>query len=115
MVARLLPMVAQVRDMTRRFLGMFDGMYRGWVWFLMIGLLFVLGYRFSGPVAAVSLILAHLLVCLSLWWVVHLSDGRSAAADGRPGPRHDAPVPGYVRRHVSRLGVVPDDRFALCA
>jgi len=75
-VATLLPLVAEVRELTRRFLNMFDGQYRGWVWFLMIGLLTVIGFRFSGVLAAGALILAQLLISLSWWWVVQPSGGK---------------------------------------
>ncbi len=76
MATSLLPLVPEMRDLARRFLGMFDGRYRGWVWSLMIGLLLVLGFRFSGPLAAGALIIAQLLVGLSWWWIVQPSDGR---------------------------------------
>jgi endonuclease/exonuclease/phosphatase family metal-dependent hydrolase len=72
----LIPLIPEVRDLVRRFLGMFDGQYRGWIWSLMIGLLLVIGFRFSGPLAAIVLIAAQLLVSLSWWWVVQPSDGR---------------------------------------
>jgi endonuclease/exonuclease/phosphatase family metal-dependent hydrolase len=75
-VATLLPLVAPVRDLARRFLGMFDGQYRGWVWFLMIGLLLIIGFRFTGPLSAVALIAAQLLISLSWWWIIQPSDGR---------------------------------------
>ncbi len=75
-VVTLLPLVPEVRDLARRFLGMFDGQYRGWVWFLLSGLLIVIGFRFSGPMAAVMLIAAQLMVSLSWWWVVQPTDGR---------------------------------------
>ncbi len=75
-VATLLPLVAEVRELTRRFLNMFDGQYRGWVWFLMIGLLTVIGFRFSGVLAAGALVTAQLLISLSWWWVVQPSGGK---------------------------------------
>ncbi|HLY25835.1 MAG TPA: endonuclease/exonuclease/phosphatase family protein [Aggregatilineales bacterium] len=70
LVATLLPLLPPVREATRRFLGMFDGQFRGWVWVLFIGLLIVVGFRFNGALAAGTLILAQLLVSLSWWWVV---------------------------------------------
>lgn len=72
----LLPLVAQVRATARNFLGMFDGRYRGWVWYLTIALLLVIGFRFSGAVAAGMLIAAQFMISLSFWWVVQPSDGR---------------------------------------
>ena len=74
--ATLLPLVPQVRDMARRFLVIFDGPYRGWVWVLLSGLLVVLGFRLQGTAALVPLILAQLLIGLSWWWVVQPSAGR---------------------------------------
>ncbi len=76
MVATLLPVVPETRELARRFLGMFDGQYRGWVWSLLIGLLLVLGFRFSGPLAAFALIVAQLMVSLSWWWIIQPSDVR---------------------------------------
>jgi endonuclease/exonuclease/phosphatase family metal-dependent hydrolase len=75
-VATLLPLVPEMRDLARRFLGMFDGQYRGWVWFLLGALLTVIGFRFTGTLAAVMLIAAQLMVCLSFWWIVQPTDGR---------------------------------------
>ncbi|GAB4544686.1 MAG: hypothetical protein OHK0023_01840 [Anaerolineae bacterium] len=68
--ATLLPLIPTVRAGARTFVGMFDGRYRGWVWFLMIGLLFVIGYRFSGPVSVVALCAVQFLTTLLWWWVV---------------------------------------------
>ena len=75
-VATLLPLVPEVREWARRFLGMFDGQFRGWVWFLLVGLLIVIGFRFSGPLSAGALILAQLIVSLSWWWVIQPAAGR---------------------------------------
>ena len=76
MGATLLPLVAEVRNIARGFLSMFDGWYRGWVWFLLLGLLLVVGFRFEGPPAAGALIGAQFMTCLSFWWVAQPSDGR---------------------------------------
>src|SRR5664279_2626698 len=64
-VATLLPLVPEAREVARRFLGIFDGQFRGWVWYLLIGLLVVVGFRFSGLLAASALIVAQLMVTLS--------------------------------------------------
>jgi endonuclease/exonuclease/phosphatase family metal-dependent hydrolase len=69
-VATLLPLVGELRALARGFLAMFDGWYRGWVWFLLLALLVVVGFRFDGPFAAGLLIGAQFMVCLSFWWVV---------------------------------------------
>jgi endonuclease/exonuclease/phosphatase family metal-dependent hydrolase len=76
MATTLFPLVPEVRQFARRFLGMFDGQFRGWVWFLLIGLLVVIGFRFSGPTAAFMLVFAQLMVSLSWWWILQPSDGK---------------------------------------
>jgi len=74
--ATLLPVVPEVRNIARNFLGMFDGRYRGWVWLLLIALLVVIGYRVQGTISAIMLISAQFFACLSFWWVVQPSDGK---------------------------------------
>jgi endonuclease/exonuclease/phosphatase family metal-dependent hydrolase len=76
MATTLLPLVPEVREWARRFLNMFDGQFRGWVWFLLIGLLIVIGFRFTGTVAAFMLVFAQLMVSLSWWWILQPSDGK---------------------------------------
>jgi endonuclease/exonuclease/phosphatase family metal-dependent hydrolase len=75
-VATLLPLVPAVRELARRFLVIFDAQWRGWVWFLLTGLLFVVGYRFQGSPAAIALLVAQFLLCLSWWWLVQPAEGR---------------------------------------
>lgn len=76
--ATVLPLVPAVRDLARRFLGMFDGQWRGWVWFLLTGLLIVIGFRFSGPISAFVLIAAQVLIGLSWWWIVQPTETRGS-------------------------------------
>jgi endonuclease/exonuclease/phosphatase family metal-dependent hydrolase len=73
----LLPLVPAVREGLRRFLGMFDGQWRGWVYTLVLGLLLVIGFRFSGPIAAIGLIAAQLFIGLGWWWVAQPVDKRA--------------------------------------
>src|SRR5258708_8489465 len=61
-VATLLPLVPELREVARRFLGMFDGQFRGWVWYFFIGLLIVVRFRFSGILASAALILAPVIL-----------------------------------------------------
>ena len=68
--ATTLPLVPEVRDMARRFAGMFDGAWRGWLWALLLGLLLVVGRRYDGILAALCLVFAQFMVGLSLWWPV---------------------------------------------
>ncbi|MBX3086462.1 MAG: hypothetical protein KF716_32805 [Anaerolineae bacterium] len=75
-VATLLPLVPEIRNFTRQFLGMFDTQYRGWIWFLLICLLFVVGFRLTGTLAAVALIIAQFLLGLTWWWVIQPASGR---------------------------------------
>lgn len=70
LAATALPLVPEVRDLARRFAGMFDGAWRGWLWMLLLGLLLVIGNRYNGPLAAVALVVAQFLVGLTLWWLV---------------------------------------------
>lgn len=74
--ATLLPLVPAIRELARRFLVIFDAQWRGWVWFLLTGLLFVVGYRFQGPPSAIALLVAQFLLCLSWWWLVQPAEGR---------------------------------------
>jgi endonuclease/exonuclease/phosphatase family metal-dependent hydrolase len=75
-VATLLPLVPAVRDFMRQFFGMFDAGYRGWIWFLMLALLVVVGFRVGGVIGAGALIAAQFLIGLSLWWVAQPSTRR---------------------------------------
>ncbi|MBI5960580.1 MAG: endonuclease/exonuclease/phosphatase family protein, partial [Chloroflexi bacterium] len=70
MAATLLPLVPEVREQTKRFAGMFDGAWRGWLWVLMLGLLLVTGRRYDGLLAGMALVFAQFMVGLTLWWVV---------------------------------------------
>jgi endonuclease/exonuclease/phosphatase family metal-dependent hydrolase len=79
--ATLLPLVPAVREATRRFLVMFDAQWRGFVWLLMTGLLVIIGFRFSGPVAGAALIGAQFLIGLSLWWLVQPAEGSTVRAN----------------------------------
>ncbi len=72
--ATLLPLIPEVRDIARRFLGMFDGQWRGWVYFLLTGLLFVIGFRLNGVVSAAALIITQALISLAWWWIVQQTD-----------------------------------------
>lgn len=74
--ATLLPLVPEVREQARRFAGMFDGAWRGWLWMLLIGLLLVVGRRYEGLVAGIALVAAQFMVGLSLWWLVQVRPGR---------------------------------------
>jgi len=67
--ATLLPLVPEIRDQARRFAGMFDTAWRGWLWVLLLGLLLVVGRRYDGVLAGVSLVAAQFLVGLTLWWL----------------------------------------------
>jgi endonuclease/exonuclease/phosphatase family metal-dependent hydrolase len=70
LAATLLPLVPEVREQARRFAGMFDGAWRGWLWVLLLGLLIVVGRRYSGILAGFALVAAQFLAGLSLWWLI---------------------------------------------
>jgi len=76
LAATLLPLVPAVRDLARRFLGMFDGQWRGWVYGLLAGLMLVIGFRFNGPIAAAGFVIAQVLISLGWWWVIQPVDRR---------------------------------------
>lgn len=64
-----LALVPIVRDGARRILTLVDVQWRGWFWLVIASLFVVVGNRFTGPVAGVSLIVVQLLVVLDLWWI----------------------------------------------
>ena len=70
LAATTLPLVPEVRDQARRFAGMFDTVWRGWLWMLLLGLLLVAGRRYDGLPAGLALVAAQFLVGLSLWWLL---------------------------------------------
>lgn len=70
LLATALPLVPFVRTRMRAFLGAFDGVWRGWLWALLLGLFFVLGNRFDGELALAVLVLAQFNAGLTLWWMV---------------------------------------------
>jgi endonuclease/exonuclease/phosphatase family metal-dependent hydrolase len=76
LAATALPLVPEVRDIARRFAGTFEGAWRGWLWFLMLALLLVIGRRFDGLVAGVGLVIAQFLVGLTLWWLYQTGQPR---------------------------------------
>ncbi|MBN1285806.1 MAG: hypothetical protein JXB47_10445 [Anaerolineae bacterium] len=68
--ATVLPALPAVRGMARRFIGIFDGAFRGWLWFLLIGLALVVGTRLGGMVGAGGMVAAQFFAALALWWVI---------------------------------------------
>ncbi|HRE47407.1 MAG TPA: hypothetical protein PLD47_06745, partial [Aggregatilineales bacterium] len=74
--ATLLPLVGEVRAFVRSFLNMFDTRYRGWVWFLLIALLIVIGMRLGGFPGGAALVIAQFMVCLSFWWIATPTDAQ---------------------------------------
>ncbi len=70
LTATALPLVPEVRDIARRFAGMFDGAWRGWLWMLLLGLLLVVGRTYHGIMAGIALICAQFMVGLTLWWLI---------------------------------------------
>jgi hypothetical protein len=70
LAATTLPLVPEVRDVARRFAGMFDSAWRGWFWVLLISLLLVIGRGYDGLLAGVALVFAQFFVGLTLWWLV---------------------------------------------
>lgn len=70
LAATTLPLAPEVRDIARRFAGMFDSAWRGWLWALLLSLLLVVGRRYDGVLAGIALVFAQFLVCLTLWWLI---------------------------------------------
>ncbi|MBN2304271.1 MAG: hypothetical protein JXQ72_07340 [Anaerolineae bacterium] len=70
LAATTLPLVPQVRELAGRFAGIFDTVWRGWLWALLLILLLVVGRRYDGLLAGIALVFAQFLVGLTLWWLV---------------------------------------------
>jgi endonuclease/exonuclease/phosphatase family metal-dependent hydrolase len=68
--ATLLPLIPWVRRSARSFIALFDGSVRGWLWMLLVALLFVLGLRLRGLVGGAALIAAQFGVSMMWWWLV---------------------------------------------
>jgi exonuclease III len=83
LLATTLPLVPAVRVQARIFLSAFDGIWRGWLWTLLLGLLLVLGNRFEDLLAMVMLVLAQFIAALTLWWVVKVRDEGSVVRYAR--------------------------------
>lgn len=84
LLATMLPLIPAVRDQARIFLGAFDGIWRGWLWALLLGLLLILGNRFEGVLALVVLVLAQFLAALTPWWMIRLRDPASNLPNPTP-------------------------------
>jgi endonuclease/exonuclease/phosphatase family metal-dependent hydrolase len=76
LLATVLPLVPEVRAQAGNFLSLFDGIYRGWLWALLLVLFIVIGKRFEGLAAGITLSLAQFLAILTLWWLVKQPEGR---------------------------------------
>jgi endonuclease/exonuclease/phosphatase family metal-dependent hydrolase len=76
LLATLLPLVPEVRAQAGNFLSTFDGVYRGWLWALLMALLMVIGKRFEGLAAGLTLAGAQFLAILTLWWIVRQPEDR---------------------------------------
>ena len=76
LMATALPLVPEVRAQAGNFLSIFDGSYRGWLWALMLALFMVIGKRFEGFAAGLTLSLAQFFAILTLWWLVRQPEER---------------------------------------
>lgn len=72
LVVTLAPLVPEVRKILGNFIGSFDGVWRGWMWMMLIGFLIVLGDRFTGTVGIGVLAGAQLMIGLTLWWMLRI-------------------------------------------
>jgi len=70
LMATLLPLVPEVRSQAGNFIAIFDGIYRGWLWALLLALFVIIGRRFDGVIAAAMLTAAQFFTILSIWWIV---------------------------------------------
>jgi len=68
-LASALSLSPALRRGAARLLELFDERMRGWAWILLLALLVVLGNRVVGPLAAVTLIAAQVVVLMLVWWV----------------------------------------------
>lgn len=69
LIATLLPIVPQIREWAKVFIGIFDASLRGWAWMLLVALLVVIGTRFGGTIAGVALVIAQFCVSMMWWWL----------------------------------------------
>jgi len=68
-VATLLPIIPIVRDRARAFISLFDANVRGWLWMLIVAILFVLGTRLRGVAAGSALVAAQFFISLTWFWL----------------------------------------------
>lgn len=68
-LATLLPLIPWVRRQARGFIATFDGGVRGWLWMLFTALLVMVGTRFQGLIAGVSLVIAAFTAAMMWWWL----------------------------------------------
>lgn len=81
----LLPLIPAVRDQARVFLSAFDGIWRGWLWALLLGLLVILGNRFEGGAIALTvMIVAQFVAALTPWWMIRLRDPENILPNPTP-------------------------------
>jgi endonuclease/exonuclease/phosphatase family metal-dependent hydrolase len=74
LLATMLPLVPEVRAQASNFLSIFDGLYRGWLWTLLLVLFLIMSRRFEGPAAGLMLALAQFFCILSAWWLLRQPD-----------------------------------------
>ncbi|HEX2619790.1 MAG TPA: endonuclease/exonuclease/phosphatase family protein, partial [Phototrophicaceae bacterium] len=82
LVATMLPLIPQIREWGRRFIGLFDSTVRGWAWMLVVALLIVSGTRASGVFAGIMLVLAQFCVSMMWWWLVRPQAERERSFSG---------------------------------
>lgn len=104
LLATILPLVPEARAQAGNFLSMFDGVYRGWLWALMLALFIVVGRRFDGLTAAVVLALAQFLAILTLWWLVR--QPKSFPKRSRWNPFAINPTPIFVLISALVFGIL---------
>lgn len=70
LLATALPLVPEIRSQAGNFISIFDGVYRGWLWALLLGLFIVIARRFDGLPAGIVVAIAQFFTILILWWLV---------------------------------------------
>jgi endonuclease/exonuclease/phosphatase family metal-dependent hydrolase len=79
LTATILPIIPFVRTSIRAMIAPFDPATRGWIWFIFLALLIVIGTRIQSitipgigalPVGGVTLIIAQFMTGVSWWWYV---------------------------------------------
>lgn len=72
----LLPLVGGIRNAFGKFIQIFDRGYRGYIYFLIMALLVIVGLRIGGAAGVAALLVLQFLLMLALYWIPRISASR---------------------------------------